>query len=473
LTDGPITYEVNLVPDPAIEDEFDEWLDAHVADMLRLPGFLTAVVRRAEDPATGVVQRTCQYELTDQHALDRYVREHAATMRQHGLDRFGDRFTATRRVLDRGHRLSAVSSASACANCEAPLNGQYCALCGQRARARMITVWQLLREVSEVLTTLDSRLWRTLTSLLFRPGRVTADYLKGRRVRYAPPLRMFLGASLVFFFAVAIGDRFDLGDDVTVTVGDDQTTIIKDAETPPETVPAPGDGKGAREAVIDAVRALEDESEQADHSFRFTIGDDDEEADASTKAESSTADATTGEETESEDPCADIEISLSDDMNLARDFLNEIRVTAICRKIVDDHGASFGRALLDNIPIMMFLFLPLMAAVMKLLYVFTGRYYVEHLLFLVHYHAFFYLLLSLALISGWIFDGVTAPEWPSTLLGIATSIYVPFYLYRAMRVVYQQGRGLTLVKYFSLGFAYFMALIVMFTITAALTAFTL
>ena len=286
---------------------------------------------------------------------------------------------------------------------------------------------------------------------------------------------MFLGASLIFFFAVAIGDRFDLGDDVTVTIGDEPTTAIEALEEKPEERPASGGPDGEAPAGDTADETAADSSAEDQKSFSFVIGGDDEEAGADpARADTDgTAGEATEDETESEDPCADIEISLSEDMNLARDFLNEIRVTAICRKIVDDHGASFGRALLDNIPIMMFLFLPLMAAVMKLLYLFTGRYYVEHLLFLVHYHAFFYLLLSVALISGWIFNGVTAPEWPSTLLGIATSIYVPFYLYRAMRVVYQQGRALTLVKYFSLGFAYFMALLVMFIITAAFTAFTL
>ena len=209
MTGGPVTYEVNLVPDPSIEDEFDDWLDAHVVEMLRLPGFLTAVVRRAED-ANGEIQRTVQYELRDRESLDAYLRDHATTMRQQGIDRFGQRFRASRRILDHGHRLSAAGSEGGCANCEAPLAGQYCAVCGQRARTRMITLWQLLREASEVLTTLDSRLWRTLTALLFRPGRLTADYLKGRRARYAPPLRLFLGASIVFFFAVAVGERLDL-----------------------------------------------------------------------------------------------------------------------------------------------------------------------------------------------------------------------------------------------------------------------
>ena len=69
MTGGPVTYEVNLVPDPEIEDEFDDWLDAHVVDMLRLPGFLTAVVRRAE-LGPGEIQRTVQYELRDRAALD-------------------------------------------------------------------------------------------------------------------------------------------------------------------------------------------------------------------------------------------------------------------------------------------------------------------------------------------------------------------------------------------------------------------
>ena len=45
MTGTPVTYEVNLVPDPSIEAAFDAWLDEHVSEMLRLPGFLTAVVR--------------------------------------------------------------------------------------------------------------------------------------------------------------------------------------------------------------------------------------------------------------------------------------------------------------------------------------------------------------------------------------------------------------------------------------------
>ena len=464
MTGGPVTYEVNLVPEPSIEDDFDEWLDAHVVDMLRLPGFLTAVVRRAED-ADGGIQRTVQYELRDREALDAYLRDHAARMRQHGIDRFGERFRASRRILDHGHRLSAAGSDGGCANCDAPLAGQYCAVCGQRSRARMITLWQLLREVSEVLTTLDSRLWRTLITLLFRPGRLTADYLKGRRARYVPPLRLFLGASIVFFFAVALGERLDLDGNVGFTVTDDGDLAALEGEgatapgSPQITVHMgehDGDEPGTAAAVVPSDPAAVPEPAPADAPDEAAAGAGDETAGG-----------------EREDPCGDINMSLDGNLGRLGEFLTKERVEGVCRKIVDDHGASFGRALLDNIPIMMFLFLPLMAVVMKGLYLFTRRYYVEHLLFLVHFHAFFYLAVRIALMAGWVFTGRALPEWPGALAGFAIGIYVPIYLYRGLRVVYEQGRALTLFKYFGLGIAYFVALLTMFLLTAAVTAFTL
>jgi hypothetical protein len=449
MSEGPVTYEVNLVPEPGIEDEFDEWLDAHVVEMLSLPGFLTAVVRRSEGPGSGEIQRTVQYELRDRAALDAYLRDHAAEMRQHGIDRFGERFRATRRVLDRGRRLSAIGPHDGCANCEAPLAGQYCALCGQRAGGRMITLWELLQEVSEVLTTLDSRLWRTLEYLLLRPGRLTADYLKGRRARYAPPLRLFLGASLIFFFTMAVGERFDLDNSIKVQIGDEAASVAPDADAvgdaPPSAEPADDEIEPATTDTVPAPAAPDD----------ATVPD---------------AGAEAGKE---EDPCKDISFDLSTDSRWLGTYVTEDRIKAVCRKVAEDHGASFGRAMLDNIPIMMFLFLPLMAVVMKLLYLLTGRYYVEHLLFLVHFHAFFYLLMTLVLVTGWIFDGQGLPEWPATFVSVGTAVYVPYYLYRAMRVVYGQGRTITLVKYFMLGLSYFISLLVMFSATAAITALTL
>ena len=160
-------------------------------------------------------------------------------------------------------------------------------------------------------------------------------------------------------------------------------------------------------------------------------------------------------------------------MEWANQWLSTQRMQSACEKIVADHGESFTRALLENIPAMMFVFVPLMAIVMKALYPLTRRYYVEHLLFLVHYHSFFYLLMSMILVAGWLFDGTFLPRWPATLVYTVSALYIPVYLFRAMRVVYEQGRLVTGLKYMLLGVAYFTSLLLFLVGTVTITAISI
>ena len=97
-----------------------------------------------------------------------------------------------------------------CLNCGTELRGQYCGHCGQRATSRLISLWELVRDAFGDLFEFDSRLWRTLTPLLIRPGRLTRDYLEGRRARYMPPFRMYLVLSVIFFVVAFFDPREDL-----------------------------------------------------------------------------------------------------------------------------------------------------------------------------------------------------------------------------------------------------------------------
>lgn len=95
-----IVYEVRLVVAPEIEAEYRAWLPGHIRELLALPGFLGAewfTESGAGDAPCFVVQ----YRLVDAAALDRYLAEHAPRLRAEGIARFGDRFTASRRVLQR------------------------------------------------------------------------------------------------------------------------------------------------------------------------------------------------------------------------------------------------------------------------------------------------------------------------------------------------------------------------------------
>ena len=98
-----VLYEVTLRVQPAIADAYAAWLDAHVRELVALPGFLGAQVSRVQpeagaDDAEAVVY-CCHYRLRDQDAFAAYLRDHAPRMRADGRRRFGDGFTASRRVM--------------------------------------------------------------------------------------------------------------------------------------------------------------------------------------------------------------------------------------------------------------------------------------------------------------------------------------------------------------------------------------
>lgn len=102
MVNPAIQYEVELEVDEQVAPAFQDWLAEHVADMLALPGFVSATCWRVLDPAPapGRSALCVRYALVDQAALANYLDGAAARMRAEGLARFGGRFQARRRVLE-------------------------------------------------------------------------------------------------------------------------------------------------------------------------------------------------------------------------------------------------------------------------------------------------------------------------------------------------------------------------------------
>lgn len=91
-----------------------------------------------------------------------------------------------------------------CLNCGAPLHGAWCHNCGQRADDHHRSILRLAWEAVEGVTHLDGRIARTLPALLFRPGRLAADYTSGRLNRHIPPFRLFLVSLLIFMLSLEV-----------------------------------------------------------------------------------------------------------------------------------------------------------------------------------------------------------------------------------------------------------------------------
>jgi hypothetical protein len=96
------------------------------------------------------------------------------------------------------------SGATICGNCGAQLGGDFCHACGQRALGPDVSLHDFFHEAFEEFAHVDGKIVQTLQLLLTKPGRLTKEFLDGRRVRYISPLRVYLTCSVLFFGLAAV-----------------------------------------------------------------------------------------------------------------------------------------------------------------------------------------------------------------------------------------------------------------------------
>ncbi|MDJ0842015.1 MAG: DUF3667 domain-containing protein [Acidobacteriota bacterium] len=91
-----------------------------------------------------------------------------------------------------------------CLNCAHEVTGPFCTHCGQSTRDLRVSVWSLTGDFLSNFFSLDSKLIRSLTPLCLRPGLLTRAFIDGKRVRFLPPVRMYLVFSLFFFLSITL-----------------------------------------------------------------------------------------------------------------------------------------------------------------------------------------------------------------------------------------------------------------------------
>ncbi len=368
-----------------------------------------------------------------------------------------------------------------CLNCGAQLVGQYCGQCGQRASGRLISLWELLRDAFGDMFELDSRLWRTLIPLMARPGQLTSDYLRGRRMRYMPPFRMYLVLSLLFFVIVFFDPRQELAllyePAEPPAAGEAMTGSGADGGSP---MPSTAEEAEARRALEELVQEGTIDPSVLDQFESAVAGARPPAAENSPAPPQESGDDDASDEPgmnitfgDGEERCNLDDMDLTDAPQFIQRRITRERLHQVCERVVEVGAPGVLRAMLDNVPIALLLLLPLLAIVMKLLYMLSRRYYVEHLLFIVHFHAFLFLLLTLQVLWARLNGALGAPSAVSVLPIVATSFYVPVYLFVSMRTVYEQGRALTFFKFLVLTVAYSIGLTFMLVGALLITLFSI
>lgn len=443
---GPL-YEMSFAVADEHVGDVDAWLRQTLESAQQQDGIEFARSVESAPDASDRSIRICQFQARDDNALDELLDGFFSDLDAEVAERFGGHVVVDSRTLRADEDLDLpLDESSACLNCGTRMRGQYCGECGQRSRSRLISIWQLLREAFGDLLELDSRLWRTIVPLLVRPGQLTRDYLEGRRARYMPPFRTYLVLSVIFFVVAFFDPREDLSlffepepeptaEEIAQSEADAAIAVAEQHEKEAAAREKLEELKAAKILPDEVVDEIIDD----DDDFNVIIGED----------------GVITSEGGLFDNCDDASIQSDEDVPewIQKRFSDE-RIKNICERNKARGIESFADAIIDNVPIALFVLLPFMALVLKLLYPLSRRYFVEHLLFFLHFHAFFFLILILQIIFARLASWLSLTGAVSTIIIVATSFYIPVYLYKAMRRVYGQGHLITIFKFILLLGAY-------------------
>jgi hypothetical protein len=331
-----------------------------------------------------------------------------------------------------------LAGSADCLNCGTALQGPFCYYCGQPDRNFMRFFPALMREFFEEFLDLDSRFMRTMKPLLFKPGRLTRDYLEGRRFRYTPPLRLYLFASIGFFLLAANLSSHA----IKVGAGGD-----------------PGlNGPEAEQAMTPEDLRQKLESAGIENIDRLVSAYERELTAPRTAVRPFSADQIMidGEPWDRETNPVDIPIM----PGFINEWINdEVAQSPDKARRINDNPNLIVEQIFDLLPATMFILLPAVAMLFKLWYLFARRYYIEHLIYSLHNHAFIFVSLILILLLVQVQGAAWAAEIPfvktaSTWLIILTSTWVPVYLLISLRHVYRQGWFMTLSKFSVIGVSY-------------------
>ncbi|MDX1503088.1 MAG: DUF3667 domain-containing protein, partial [Thermoanaerobaculia bacterium] len=280
--------------------------------------------------------------------------------------------------------LHSAAPTDTCRNCGEPVAKRFCPACGQRVDERRGPLGALLGEFLSEFFSLDGRHLRT-AGALFSPARLTLAWLDGQRASYAPPVRVYLLASLLLFFFVSLR--------------------------------APDARK--YNVVVDGV----------------VVGREARDADL-----------------------PDLQLSFTPTGPVGRSFHPQIEEKRARLQAMPAQGVLdrlFG-LLERSVPTALIVFVPLLAAALKLLYRRQPLFYVDHLVFALHFQSF----LFLALVAAWLADlALPGTGWAGLPYLLVFGGVAPAYLLVALRRLHRQSWARTVLKAAVLGLLYLVILL--------------
>jgi len=330
-----------------------------------------------------------------------------------------------------------------CKNCETHFEGHYCPNCGQAVREYDKPFSFIFYNFLGDFFSFDTRFFRSLVALVVKPGFLTKEYFDGRRVRYAPPFRIYIFVSFILFLLLQIYTNRGL-------------TTVLDSEFESGKLKLDSTTLVAADSIVNLAKAELDSTERS--------------AVDSLLAKSGKLNINTGKE----DLDLKIDLETFRDTRDLRHALNKLAVSLekqletetdpvrkaelreyirLCRS-----PESANAKILEYISWAFFLLLPIFALILKLVYIRRKQNYMRHLIFSIHIHSFIFLVLTLIVGLYLMFSGNLSTVSSILLLS------VPVYFIIAMKRFYGQNIGKVILKFFIVSLLYNVVFILVVTL---------
>ena len=329
---------------------------------------------------------------------------------------------------------------TSCRNCgaEMPTQSLYCPKCSQKNTDGRIPVLAFVQDLFENIFNIDSKLFRTALGL-FIPGKLTKEFFKGKHKSFATPSRLFLMSAILFFAMISFSVQKSIEDD---NIKADIFGIDDDLKNSEEII------SGIEQIKSNIQDKLPEEVEEQLDSLTQIAKED--------SLSIRKIDVTLlGERTYMIEPL--------DFKNLSADsMIRKYKIVNFYDKILFkqahklyNNPRSMIFALIGNLTWMMLLLIPSMALILKVLYVRRRKYYVEHLVYLFHLHAFF-MLFGFVWLAVKYFIEFEIPGMAAFGISMLFLLYILFSLKR----VYEQSWIKTILKLLMILVSYGVILIV-------------
>ena len=362
-----------------------------------------------------------------------------------------------------------------CLNCNAELHGRFCHVCGQENLEPKESFGHLVRHFFEDITHFDGKFFITVKDLLFKPGFLSKEYVKGKRASYLHPVRMYFFTSFVFFliyFGFYKSDLLKINPKGIITA----SQKIKQLEKEKKVL-----NQSLKEDSLPALAQtiINTKVQKIDSVIRLLQKD------------STAIDKIQAEENE----FTGTVVSLNDDKN----YRSENEYDSIQKTLAENKRDGYFTSIVERknieikkkyktkeeilnhlsenfkhrIPQLMFVVLPLFALLLQLLYSKQRKkfYYVSHAIYSIHLYTAVFVMLLIAMLLGSAIHTIfhIKTEWFS---GIAF-IVILLYWYKSARNFYEQSRLKTILKLVILSFLSLILMLILFIGLFVFSAFTL